>query len=366
MTKILVIEDDKMIREGIVDILLLADYEVASASNGIEGLATAQAYEPELILCDVMMPKLDGHGVLQEIRKIPILARVPFIFLTAKSNLEDIRKGMILGADDYLPKPFSGDELLSAVRTRLERYAQSQKYDIQQLEIARQYINLTLPHELRTPLTTIMGYVEMLDEDLDNLDTDMIRSMLAAVKKSTRRLSHLIENYMAYGQLQLLRTDPDLIAQIRHASTSTVPEFNGLIAQSAETIAYNEKRIDDLDIHVEGVAAHISFDHAKKALEEIISNAFKFSSDGTPVTIHARIDNERYVVSVSNHGRGMTAEQIANIKVNNQFERDIYEQQGVGLGLVIARQILEIYGGELIIESEPDVLTTVHMVLQLG
>mgnify|MGYP000672250500 FL=1 len=115
-----------------------------------------------------------------------------------------------------------------------------------------------------------------------------------------------------------------------------------------------------------GGVALKAFDHAKKALHEIIGNAFKFSKKGTTVTINARHKNNVYVVSVSNYGRGMTAKQIANVKVNNQFERHIYEQQGVGLGLIIARTILEIYDGELIIDSDPDALTTVHMVFQLA
>lgn len=364
MTKILVIEDDESIRASIVDILTLSDYEVEAAIDGVDGVAKAQAYDPDIILCDVMMPKLDGHGVLEEIKKIPSLSRVPFMFLTAKSNIQDIREGMLLGADDYLPKPFSGDELLSAIQTRLERHAQSQKYDIQQMEAARQYINLTLPHELRTPLTTIMGYVEILDEEVDNMDSDMIHSMLASVRGATGRLSHLIENYVAYGQLQLLLNDPEVIQEIRN--NSLVHGFDGLIAQSAEQVAYHVKRINDLVLDVESVSACISFEHAKKILEEIMSNAFKFSPDGTPVTIIGKINNDRYVVSITNHGRGMTAEQIANIKVNNQFERDIYEQQGAGLGLVIAQQILDIHGGDLIIESEPDVTTSVHMVLRMA
>lgn len=365
MTKILVIEDDEHIKLGITDILELYDYEVASASNGVEGIAVAREYDPHLILCDVMMPQLDGYGVLQAVRKIPNLSRVPFIFLTARATRENMREGMALGADDYLTKPFSGDELVSAIQIRLERYAETQKYDLQQMDFARQYINLTLPHELRTPLSTMMGYIYVLEEGLDDMDKDMIRDMLGAIKKATGRLGNLIENYVAYGQVQLLRTDTELVEKIRR-EYSTFHDFDGLVAQIAEKAAHDAGRAKDLEIHVERVSAHISFDHAKKALTEIFGNAFKFSSKGSPVTIIAKLEDDRYMVSVSNEGRGLTADQIANIKVNHQFEREKYEQQGAGLGLVLSRTILELYDGQLTVESEPDVLTTVRMVFQLA
>ena len=162
MTKILVIEDEAAIRETIVDTLEFDSYDVTSARNGVEGVQLAQSYQPDLILCDVMMPKLDGYGVLLELSQIPNLSKVPFIFLTAKATKEDMRRGMSLGADDYLTKPFTSQELLDAVNTRLERHTQLQKYNTQQMDFVRQYINLTLPHELRTPLNAIIGFSEII------------------------------------------------------------------------------------------------------------------------------------------------------------------------------------------------------------
>lgn len=364
MTKILVIEDESRIRETIKDILEFADYDVNSARNGVEGVELAQSFEPNLILCDVMMPELDGYGVLLELSQIPNLSRVPFIFLTAKATKEDMRRGMALGADDYLTKPFTSQELLAAVQSRLERHNQLKKYNTQQMDFVRQYINLTLPHELRTPLSGIMGYMYMLEDGLDDMDTDTIRSMLGAIKRASSRLHHLIENYIAYGQVQLIANDPDLIEKIR--GFATVKDFHIFLQQSAEQVAYEVGRMDDLHIELEPAVVHLFFDHAKKLVSEIFSNAFKFSKQGMPVSIVGRIQDGTYVVSVTNQGRTMSQAQIDNIKVNHQFEREKYEQQGAGLGLVIAQKVLEIYDGELIIESEPDVSTTVHMVMQLA
>lgn len=121
MTTILIIEDDEQTRENLQTILEMEGYRALAATNGIEGLEAARRERPELILCDVMMPGLDGHGVLRELRGSPATAGIPFIFLTARGERKDLRMGMELGADDYLTKPASVDELLRAVRTRLER-----------------------------------------------------------------------------------------------------------------------------------------------------------------------------------------------------------------------------------------------------
>ncbi|MEM1319701.1 MAG: response regulator [Bacteroidota bacterium] len=121
MKKILIIEDTYEVRDNIVEILSLSNYEVDEAENGIIGIEKAQTSPPDLILCDVMMPDLDGFGVLHILSKKPVTANIPFIFLTAKSEKADFRKGMNLGADDYITKPFDPHELLEVVEMRLKK-----------------------------------------------------------------------------------------------------------------------------------------------------------------------------------------------------------------------------------------------------
>ncbi|PZF74862.1 response regulator [Taibaiella soli] len=119
--KILLIEDNADIRENMAEILSLADYQVFAVQDGKEGISTALKEMPDLILCDIMMPVLDGYGVLHMVQKNPVLQDTPFIFLTARSERNEIRRGMELGADDYITKPFDGTELLSAVDMRLRK-----------------------------------------------------------------------------------------------------------------------------------------------------------------------------------------------------------------------------------------------------
>lgn len=122
MTTILIIEDEKHTRENLATILEMEGYKPETAPNGETGVATALKLLPDLILCDVTMPKLDGHGVLAALRKEKSTAGIPFIFLTAKGDRPDVRTGMNLGADDYLTKPASAEEVLDAIETRLIRH----------------------------------------------------------------------------------------------------------------------------------------------------------------------------------------------------------------------------------------------------
>lgn len=121
MKKILVIEDDKVMRENTAEILELSNYEVTTAPNGKIGSVLAKAIKPDLIICDIMMPELDGYGVLLELSKDPSTSSIPFIFLSAKAEKSEIRKGMELGADDYLTKPFEDTELLKAIEIRFKK-----------------------------------------------------------------------------------------------------------------------------------------------------------------------------------------------------------------------------------------------------
>ncbi len=128
MTTILLIEDNPSLRRNIAQILEIEGCRVLSAADGASGLELLRAEKPDLILCDIMMPGLDGYEVLARVRAHAATASLPFIFLTAKGDMPDLRRGMSLGADDYLAKPVDSRELLDAVRTRLQRHSQQQKF----------------------------------------------------------------------------------------------------------------------------------------------------------------------------------------------------------------------------------------------
>jgi diguanylate cyclase (GGDEF)-like protein len=161
MTTILVIEDELPIRELIAEMLMLEDFEVLQAGNGREGIEIAQSQCPNLIICDVMMPVLDGYGVLTALQQDTITASIPFVFLTARGTKQDIRYGMNLGADDYLIKPFTQDELLDAISIRLRKQANSLQQYRSELESKQEQLDYLLYHD---PLTQLPNQLSLQDK----------------------------------------------------------------------------------------------------------------------------------------------------------------------------------------------------------
>ncbi len=171
MVRILVIEDEVEIRSNLVELLELEGYDVFGADNGITGLLGAVEHCPDLIICDVMMPELDGYDVLQALRQEPEVLGTPFIFLTALANKDDIRRGMLLGADDYLTKPFTRSDVLTAVETRLQKHVASQSDLAQRAELHRE--------------------IQRFRAGLDNAQADLLMELRRYLKDSVVKLDIL-------------------------------------------------------------------------------------------------------------------------------------------------------------------------------
>ena len=363
MTKILVIEDENAILENVLEVLELEGFEAVGAPNGMVGVQMAQAERPDLIVCDIMMPQLDGYGVLLKLRSNPATSLIPFIFLTAKVERRDQRYGMVLGADDYLTKPFTNTELLDAIRGRLERQAVIEQEYEQKLDTLRGNIFHMLPHELRTPLVSILGYSEMLIYDIDTLDPPQVVNMATTIFSAGKRLHRLIENFLIYAQIEIVRSDTERLQNLREMC---IEDPVKMLRYEVQTQAESYRRENDLVLELTPVpAVRVTLDNLKKIVTEVVDNAFKFSDDGSPVRVCAVPNHQSYEIVVTDEGRGMTAEQIANIGAGMQFERRLYEQQGTGLGLTIARQLAKLHGGTLHIESVPQKQTVVTVRLPL-
>lgn len=363
MTKILIIEDEPTILANILQILEIGGYEAIGAENGLEGVELARRSSPNLIVSDIMMPGVDGYDVLLNIRNDPVMAMTPFIFLTALADKAAMRQGFEFGADDYLTKPFTATELLVAVSTRLERHSAIVKEYNRKVEDLRGNILHMLPHELRTPLNVILGYSEFLITSSQSMGPEKVAEIAEKINKGGRRLNRLIENFLLYTQIKLIQADP---AQYKTLRGSRTTQPKAIIEQVAVQKAQQFRREEDLQMDIEdGQAVCILEDSFKKIVEELVDNGFKFSKSGKPVQVRAAPVDGTYVVQVSDCGRGMTPQQTADIDACVQFERRVYEQQGTGVGLSIAKGLIDLFAGTLNIESTPDQGTSVTAALPM-
>lgn len=365
--KILAIEDEYAIREAITGVLSYEGFEVIVAKNGRIGVERAKEFLPDLIICDILMPELDGYGVLSELRKDPSTATIPFVFLTAKVDKDDLRLGMNLGADDYLVKPFRAQELLRAVRTRLEKQELIHQQSDRKLKDLRGNIIHALPHELRTPLTTILGFSSLLSESCQLIDSEQTRDMSKAINNAATRLERIIQNFLVYAQIELMAEDQEKLAEL---CTQTIDHPATIISDISRKVAQNYQREDDLELDLQDAVVQISEEDLKKIVEELVDNAFKFSTPNSKVKISTQLETpynswaknpHRYTLTIHDFGRGITREQIASIGAYMQFDRTFYEQKGSGMGLIIAKRLTELHQGELNITSIPDQETTVRV-----
>ncbi len=362
MAKILVIEDEEAIRENILELLEAENFESIGAANGKVGIKMAIEQIPDLILCDMIMPEIDGHGVLKALRSEPITATIPFVFLTAKAEKTDIRLGMELGADDYITKPCTPQELLKAVAIRLEKHKAISRKSQKTLDELRSNISMSLPHELRTPLNAIMGFSELILSEYSVLEESDILDMIGHIQISGHRLYRLVQNFLLYTELEIAATNPELLKEMRNSEFSCI---KSLLSEKARQQAKQANRIDDLQLNLQNSSVAIDSIRLTKILEELLDNAFKFSSEGTPVFVTALVENQRFILSVKDQGRGMTAAQIAQLEAYMQFDRQLYQQAGVGLGLAIVKRITELHGGNLKIENSPHQETIVSVFLPI-
>jgi signal transduction histidine kinase len=362
MTKILIVEDDPQIREEVLFWLSLEDYEAIGASNGREGVELAQSYRPDLIISDIMMPEKDGYRVLLEVRTQPATALTPFIFLTAKQEKADIRYGMELGADDYITKPFEREEFLRAIQARLNRQQQYAHESEEQVNRLRQNFLRTLPHELRTPLVGILGIGELLMQDADSLTPAEIVDYAGLITSSGQQLYRIIENYLLYTQLEQLAADPEQAALL---TQGRVTQTAAILRETSERLASKHMRSSDLSLTIQPALVQIERQDLTKIIYELVDNAFKFSKAPARVQVNAAVQDDTYVILVTDQGRGMTPENIAAIAPYVQFERATYEQQGTGLGLAIVRRLLELTGGACQITSTVNVGTQVRITIPI-
>ncbi|HUB87173.1 MAG TPA: hybrid sensor histidine kinase/response regulator [Verrucomicrobiae bacterium] len=360
MKKILIIDDEEWLREMIHLALKERGFQVIEAANGADGIELARKELPDLILCDINMGKVDGYLTLASLHNEAPTAAIPFILMTGLADNASMRHGMELGADDYLPKPFTTAALYAAVDARLKKAQTVRDEAERKLAHLRDNISMMMPHEMRTPLNGILSNAELLATSATTLKPAEVADMGQDILKSSQRLERLIENFLIYAQLELIAADPKNVNALRIGKTEQPAP---LVRKITGAAAAQTGRPDDLIVEAADFSLPMSEEYFSKIVSELTQNAFKFSEAGSSVRVKLSAVFNGAEFSVSDYGRGFSTEQIRRIGAYMQFDRKMQEQQGLGLGLIIAKRLAELHGGSLTIETQKDSGTTVTVKL---
>lgn len=362
MKNILVIEDEEFVRETISDMLEIEGYIPILAKNGEAGLECLTQIKPDLILCDINMPVMDGYEVLERLKSQESLATIPFIFLTAKASNDDMRRGMELGADDYIFKPFKARDLLNAINTRLEVYDRSKVMTETKLDELRLQLASSLPHEFRTPLNVILATSQFLHKKMDMMEKEEIKDMIYNIVNSGNRLSKLISNYLVYTNLLLNKEELDFKDKV---FTNFTIDPEDMIENSFLRMASEFERMDDVEIDCVPAVIDVYPEYFLKIADELASNAFKFSKDGTKINVSTHIEGEHYIMIVKDSGIGFDLTKLDEIGGFKQFGRKQMEQQGMGLGLAIIKLVCQRFNINVKIDSVSNEGTTFTLKLPI-
>jgi two-component system sensor histidine kinase/response regulator len=354
---VFLVEDDESLLAGVSDLLELSGYRVSKAMNGLQALDQLKEMDepPDLIVSDIRMPKMDGHELLATMRKRPEWLSIPFIFLTAKGEKEDVYSGKLSGADDYLIKPFEYKDLLVAIQSSIKRREELIELQEERLEALKLKILTVLNHEFRTPLSYIVSYVDLMASSPTFEHSEELRQYISGIQEGSDRLERLIKNFLLLSELESgsgIRVFEERKMQIGDVGELVRDSLVDWESGAAKVGVVLQTRLDDEPLPaVTGDAEYL-----RTALGHLIENAIKFSPHHkeAEVVVSATSDDEFVTFSVCDEGIGIPkGEQKHLFDIFHQVNRDELEQQGTGAGLAIVRHIVALHDGQIDVESKP-------------
>lgn len=363
---VLIVDDNPLIRSVLQNILLHENFEVSVAANGLSALSLLESKNCDIILCDVMMPEMDGYQLLNAVRSQKNLEMIPFIFLTGLDSEAETDKGLRSECDAYLTKPFDPQKLLATLRGRIDRSQSLKKVSEAQKEQFRRRVLQTVSHEFRTPLVAVSTGSEMLIEQLkdgQNIDLSETKKLLEAIYRGGQRLEKLVADFMILQQIELgmAATTQARNARACKVASSVQMAVDGMLSVADE---------NQVDLRIDG---EMPSDQVKvcemqlvESIKRLIDNGIKFSMAPNKVLVRVKKHHDEVVISVIDSGPGFNPAQIKDsVGAFSQIDRDRLEQQGGGLGLAIADKLVSLNNGHLSFDltDEAGGIVSIHLPL---
>lgn len=369
MTKILLIEDEMVMREEILEWLKLEGYEAVGAEDGMKGVEAAFHYLPDLIISDIMMPHLDGYGVLLEVHANPATVNIPFIFLTAKAAHEDFRKGMDLGADDYVTKPFTRLELLHAIETRLTRKASQERSYLHNLEhlytaMAQEHEHRILKaklvsmfsHDFANSLTSILMTNSLLRSYSDRMDENRRLAHLNRIESSTRRLLQMLDDLLVVAQMETgnLTIEPELL-NVGHFLQRFQEDCQAIYTETYQIVFENHGN------SLLWIDARL----LRLILANLVASATKKSPRGS--TIRVTLEYTQTECRLAVYDRSGNLSEADQLRLFDVIRRgtDTGNLSVTGLELAIVKQAVELHGAAIDFSFVPNIGTTTMVTIPL-
>lgn len=353
---ILLAEDDKALLRGVTALLEMSGYQVHAAHDGRAALHLLEELSPppDLIISDIAMPHMDGYKFLSAVRARSEWVSIPFIFLTAKNEKEDIRRAKLRGVDDYVTKPFELTDLLVAVQSTLNRRRQLSILQEREMENLRQQILTVLNHEFRTPLTFIVAYADLMATSATSVYSEELKQCIDGIQRGSERLSRLIESLLLLAEMESGNG-----RKIFERRKTLISDMGGLVREVIEQLQSTaSERGLVLEVISNGFLPSIMGDpdYLRVAVKNLVENAVKFSPQDSEARISVAVEvrGEEVAISICDEGTGIPPEGNKHLfEPFYQHNRDTDEQQGVGAGLAIARHVASLHGGHVEMVNKP-------------
>lgn len=344
---ILVVEDNEANRGLLATLLQRSGHTVLLAENGIEALKIMREDNPDVVLLDIMMPKMDGYQVLDNMKQDPDLRDIPVLVISAVDDMDSVVKCIELGADDYLYKPIKRILLTARVEACLAKklWRQRELERLTELNRLKDQFVRTVSHELKNPIMLIMGFVEILGE-MSAEELAESKDYLERIGHHTQQMQNLIEDLL---DLSKLETGPVLT----FAETSLADMLNASV-DAFKLVAERKNVTIECEAVVQDVVLYVDVDRIRRVLENLLSNAVKYTDENGKVSLNAEIAANEVVICITDTGSGIPEEDVAQIF--DQFYRvDRHREiEGTGLGLAIVKAIVEQHKGKIWVESVLD------------
>ncbi|OQY28903.1 MAG: hypothetical protein B6244_05715 [Candidatus Cloacimonetes bacterium 4572_55] len=343
---ILVVEDNVAVLQSIRYCLTMEGFSVITANNGQDALGVLNNQFPDLIISDIMMPKMDGYTFYQNLQSHTKLRSIPFLFLTAKAGKKDIRIGKEMGVDDYIIKPFEPMDLVSTVKGKLLRHQDHEVSRLQEIEQLSDHFLTYLINKLHSPLTLVRGWMHILLDPRYQFPDEELQNIYKTVVKGCAEMDNLLENFTFLEKLQEFKRSDHFM---EGAAALSVNKLLNHVCNKIKS-QFQDVRIKmalpESTFFVKGHSKFLS-----KMFEELMENAAKFTQkEPKQIQISLYPSRDQIKVEILDNGSGIAVNDLDRI-FNKFFQCDPDRTEGTGLGLALAKMSVELHGGSISVDS---------------